>query len=183
MTYNEIDHPDGDDPTVARPPEPLLPGVSPKKDQRFTPKRLILVSVATLIGVVGGTLISNALINNNSSNLHGMGGWMSSYGSHYLGVSHDVPKVTLATDATSLRAACVKLQGDVGRAESDPAMPLSSLERQWSVILPNLSTAADDCIKGIDEKDSNLLRTAENHMQSASEAYLELVKAVQQAGG
>jgi hypothetical protein len=177
MTYNEIDDPRSDDATLAQPP------ASPKKDQRFTPKRLILISLFTLIGVVGGTVIANALINNNSSNLHGMGAWMSSYGSRYLSVSHDVSNVTLAADAPSLRAGCVKLQSDVGKAQSDPAMPLSSLERQWSVILPNLSTAANDCIKGIDQKDANLLRRAQNHMQSASEAYLNLVKAVQRASG
>jgi hypothetical protein len=182
MTHNELDHPGADDTTLAQPTAPPVPQASPKKDRRFTPKRLILISVFTLIGVVGGTLVTNALTNNDSSNLHGMGGWMSRYGSHYLSVSHDVPKVTLATDATSLRAACVTLQNDVGQAQSDPAMPLGSLESQWSVILPNLSTAANDCIKGVDQKDASLLRTAQNHMESASDAYLNLVKAVQHAG-
>jgi hypothetical protein len=160
-----------------------MPEASPRKDQRFTPKRLILTSVAVLVGVVGGTLIANALINNNSSNDQAIGNWMSSYGSHYIGVSHDVATVNSATDATSLRPACVKLQGDVGQAQSDPAMPLSSLESQWSVILSNLSTAGNDCVKGIDQRDSNLLNTAQNHMTNASEAYLRLVKAIQQAGG
>ena len=51
------------------------------------------------------------------------------------------------------------------------------------MILSNLSTAADDCVKGIDQKDSNLLNSAQSHMLNASNAYLNLVKAVQQAGG
>jgi hypothetical protein len=173
---------DRDDATLAPLPAPV-PDASPAKDRRLTPKRLILTSVATLIGVVGGTLIAHALITNNSSNVHGMEHWMSSYGSHYLGVSNDVPKVTTATNATSLRAACVKLQGDVGQAQADPAMPLKSLESQWSVILSNLSTAATDCIKGVDQQGANLLRGAQNHMSSAAAAYVNLVKAVQQAGG
>jgi hypothetical protein len=160
-----------------------MPEASPKKDQRFTPKRLVIIFVVVLAGVVGGTLIANALNNNNSSSDQAMGNWMSSYGSHYQGVSHDVAAVNSGTDATSVRAACVKMQGDVREAQSDPAMPLSSLESQWSVILSNLSTAGSDCIKGIDQRDSNLLRTAQKHMNNAGDAYLKLLKAVQQAGG
>ena len=76
------------------------------------------------ISTVGGTLVANALINKNSSNDQAMGNWMSSYGSHYIAVSHDVAAVNAGTDITSVRAACVKLQGDVGQAKSDPAMPL-----------------------------------------------------------
>lgn len=175
--------PVGDDATLAPSPPPPVPEASPKKEQPFTPKRLVIIFVAVLAGVVGGTLVSNALSNNNSSNDQAMGNWMSSYGSNYLDVSHDVAAVNSGTDATSIRAACAKLQSDVGQAQSDPAMPLSSLESQWSVILSNLSTAANDCVKGIAQQDVNLLDTAQNHMTNAGKAYLNLVKAVKQAGG
>ena len=72
-----------------------------------------------LISVVVGNVVANAL-NNNSPNDRAMGSWMSSYGSHYLDVSHDVAGVNSATDSKSVRAACVKLQSAVGRAQSDP---------------------------------------------------------------
>jgi hypothetical protein len=181
----DVHDPVDDDATLALPPTPPPPmwEAPPKKDQRFTPKHLILTSVAVLVGVVGGTLIANALTNNNSSSDQAMGNWMSSYGSHYLVVSHDVATVNSAADYASLRSACVKLQSDVGQAQSDPAMPVSSLESQWSVILSNLSTAANDCVEGIDQQDLNLLTTAQNHMTNAAHAYLRLVKATQQAGG
>ena len=112
-----------------------------------------------------------------------MGNWMSSYGSNYLSVSKDVAAVNAGTNATAERAACVKLQNDVKQADSNPAMPVGSLESQWSVILSNLSTTAHDCIDGIDQKSDSLLNTAQTHLTNASEAYLKLLKAVQRAGG
>jgi hypothetical protein len=133
------------------------------------------------VGVIGGTLIANALINSGSnSGDRAMGNWMSSYGSTYLAVSHDTTAVNAGTDPKSVRAACVLLQGDVNRAQSDPPMPLNSLESQWSVVLSNLSTAAKDCVQGIDQQNSDLLNTAQNHMTNAGEAYLRLAKAVEQ---
>ncbi len=108
---------------------------------------------------------------------------MSSYGPNYLAVSKDVAAVNSGTSATAERAACVKLQNDVKQARSNPAMPIGSLENQWSVILTNLSTTARDCINGIDQKSDTLLTTAQTHLTNASEAYLRLLKAVQQAGG
>jgi hypothetical protein len=162
--------------TVSAPPEPEA---SPM-DQRFTPKRLAITFMVVLAGVVGGTLVANALANDNSGNDQAMGSWMSSYGSTYLAVSHDTAAVNGSTDAKSLRAACIKLQGDVNQAQADPPMPLSSLERQWSAIIFNLSTSAIDCVKGIDEQNSDLLNTAQNHMTDAGQAYLRLVKAIQQ---
>ena len=166
------------------PPPQAAPPVapeSPKKSRKLTPKQLVLTTIAVAVGVIGGTLIANALTNNNSGNDQAMGNWMSSYGSTYLAVSHDTAAVNAGTDAKSIRAACVKLQGDVNQAQADPPMPLSSLESQWSAVLSNLSTAASDCVKGIDQQNTDLLNTAQNHMTNAGEAYLRLVKAVQQA--
>ncbi len=168
--------------TLALPPPSTAPEVSSKRVRLLTSKRLAITFVVTLAAVVAGTLAGNALINNGSSN-DAMGKWMSSYGSLYLGVSRDVAGVNTATEITSLRPACVKLQGDVGQAQSDPKMPLSSLESQWSVALSDVSAAADDCIKGIDQQDQTLLETAQSHMESAAADYLRLVKAVEQVGG
>ncbi len=179
----DVHDPIGDDASLAlspTPPPPVLEA-SPKERRRFTPKSLAITFVVVLAAVVGGTLVAHAL-NNNSSSDEAMGNWMASYGSHYLGVSHDDAAVNSATNPTSLRPACLKLQRDVALAQSDPAMPLSSLESQWSVILSNLSTSAKDCVKGIDQQDSNLLNTAQNHMNNATAAYLRLVKAIPQAG-
>jgi len=183
LSRHDVPNPVSGDSTALPPPPPPVLEASLKKNQRFTPKQLLVTCLTTLIGVVGGTLIANRLTHNTSSYDQAMGKWMSSYGSHYLGVSHDVATVNSATDATSLGAACAKLQGDVDVAQADPAMPLSSLERQWSVVLSNLSTAAADCVNGIDQADSGLINTAQSHMFNASEAYLALVKAIQQAGG
>ena len=58
---------------------------------------------------------------------------------------------------------------------------MSSLQTQWSTIVPDLSTTASDYIKGIDEQNQGLLNTAQNHMTDAGKAYLRLVRAVQQA--
>ena len=60
-------------------------------------------------------------------------------------------------------------------------MPLSSLESQWSVILSNLSTAGNECVKGIDQRDQAMLAMAQSHMTKASEAYLRIVKTVQKS--
>ncbi|MGO8863127.1 MAG: hypothetical protein ACLQRH_20545 [Acidimicrobiales bacterium] len=173
----------GDDATLAPPPPLPMPETFAKRDRRFAPKRLVVTFVAVLAGVVGGTLVANALTNNNSSSDAAMGNWMSSYGSNYLDVSHDVGTVNAAASTSSLRNACVKLQDDVGKAQSYPGMPISSLESQWSVILSNLSTTANDCVKGVDQQNVNLLKTAQNHMTNAAQAYLQLVKAVQKVGG
>lgn len=137
--------------------------------------------MTVLAGVVGGTLVATALTKTTRPTTRP---WVT-------GCRVKAPTtwacpttpVNSATDATSFRRACVKLQGDLGHAHSDPAMPLSSLQSQWPVIPCNLSTAANDCVKGIDQQDSNLLNTTHNHMSNAGEAYLKLVKAVQQAGG
>jgi hypothetical protein len=159
--------------------DPVSPA-SAKDGRKLTPKRLVLTAIAVAAGVIGGTLIANALTNNSSGSDQAMGNWMSSYGSTYLAVSHDTAAVNSATNLKSLRTACATLQGDVTQAQSDPPMPLNSLESQWSAVLSNLSTSASDCVKGIDQQDSNLLDTAQSHMSSAGEAYLRLVKAVEQ---
>jgi hypothetical protein len=167
------------------PSTPDVPAaISPASKQngrKLTPRRLGLTAIAVAAGVIGGTLVANALTNSNSGSDQAMGNWMSSYGSTYLAVSHDTTAVNTATHSTSLRTACVKLQGDVIQAQSDPPMPLNSLESQWSAVLSNLSTSAADCIKGVDQQSSNLLNTAQSHMSSAADAYLRLVKAVEQA--
>ena len=175
-------------PTVgATPPPPLPPpppfsaAEPPKKDQRFTPKRLAITFVVVLVAVVGGTLVANALTTNNSGSDQDMANWMSSYGPTYLAVSHDTEAVNEATTSSAVRAACVQLQGDVRTARSNPPMPLSSLQAQWSTIVSDLSTTANDCITGIDEQNRGLLDTAQNHMTDAGKAYLRLVRAVQQA--
>ena len=168
-------------PATASAPPPPVPEASPKKDQRFTPKRLVITFVAVLAGVVGGTFVANELTNTSSGPDQAMGNWMSSYGSRYLAVSHDTAAVNGSTDPKSLRGACATLQGDVSQAQSDPPMPLSSLERQWSAVLSNLSTSAGDCVKGIDQANTELLDTAQSHMINAAQAYLRLVRAVEQA--
>jgi hypothetical protein len=88
--------------------------------------------------------------------------------------------VDTSTNSNALRAACLTLQGDVNKAQSNPPMPISSLERQWSTIVSDLSVAADECVKGVDQQSASLIVTAQNHMNEALEADLRLVKAVQQ---
>jgi len=161
------------------PPAPQVPDVSSTDGHRFSPRRLSIIFVVVLAAVVGGSLLADGIVDRSWSNDQSMGNWMSSYGSHYLDVSHDVAAVASASDSTSLRHACVKLQGDVGVARTEPAMPVHSLESQWAVVLSNLSTAADDCVNGIDHRNSALIDTAQTHMTDAGEAYLRLVRAVQ----
>ncbi len=161
------------------PPRPVAPQRA-KRDGRFAPKRLAILFVVVLAAVVAGTLVANALTYSSSSNDQAMSAWMSTYGSTLLAVSHDTATVNASTNDNALRGACVKLQADVNKARSNPPMPISSLQRQWSAIVSNLSVAADDCVKGIDQQSSSLLVTAQNHMNKALEADLRLVKAVQQ---
>ena len=171
----------GDGTSLQPPPPVQTPTTVSREGSRFSPKRLVVIFVVVLVAVVSGTLVANTLSNSSPTD-QAMGNWMSSYGAHYLNVSHDVGTVSSAGNSTSLRRACVKLQGDVGVAESDPAMPLNSLQSQWSLILANLSTAANDCVTGIDQQSPTLLDTAQSHMADTSEAYIRLVKAVQRAG-
>ncbi len=56
-----------------------MPHTSPKRDQSFTPQRLVLTAIVVLTGTVVGMLVANALAKNNSSNDQAMGIWMSSY--------------------------------------------------------------------------------------------------------
>ena len=109
-----------------------------------------------------------------------MSSWFSSYGPTMLDVSHDTVAVNTSRNDNALRSACLKMQGDVNKARSDPPMPIDSLQRQWSAIVSNLTVAADDCVKGIDQQNSSLLATTRKHMNDAIEADLRLVKAVQQ---
>ena len=157
-----------------------LPSQGVKRGQRFGPKRLAILFLVVLAAGVAGTLASNALTNNGSSNNQAMSSWVSGYGATLLAVSHDTATINTSTNDSALRAACVKLHDDTNQAQSDPPMPISSLERQWSAIVSNLSVAADDCVKGIDQQSPSLLVTAQNHMDNALEADLRLVKAVQQ---
>jgi len=171
-----------DDRTASGPPPPARPPeVDSGSKGRLTPRRLLITFLVVLVAVAGGTLAANSL-NDNSAVDQSMGSWMASYGSHYLDVSHDVATVNSSTDATSLQPACVKLRADVGRAESDPAMPLHSIESQWTVVLSNLSTAANDCVEGIDQQSATLLGTAQGHMTNAAKAYIDIAKAIVQVG-
>jgi hypothetical protein len=178
----DVHDPGGHDAAPEPPPHSGVLDAPSPRGGRFTPKRLIVTFVMVLAGVTGGTLVANALINHNSGNDQAMGTWMASYGSHYLDVSHDVATVSAATDVASLRPACVTLRHDVARAASDPAMPVTALESQWSVVLSNLSTAADDCVNGIDRRDAVLLNSSQGHLADAAKAYVNIIKAVQQAG-
>jgi len=173
---------------VAGVPVPPEQAGSKKSAQRWTPKRLLITFVAALAGVVGGTLIANAITGNSSSSNDAMSSWMGSYGTAFLGVSHDVSAV--GTDANAqnpstatLRADCARLQADVRHGQGDPPMPLVSLQAQWSVILTNLSKGAQDCVTGIDQLNSGLIDQTQIYFTNASNAYVKLLRAINRTGG
>jgi hypothetical protein len=173
----------GDGGTLVPPPPSAAPETPPDSHKRLTPARLAVLFVVVLAAVLGGTVVANTLLHKGSSDDQAMNDWLASSGQHYLDVSHDIAPVSTAQDYTALRAACVKLGADVGQARSDPPMPLGSLQSQWSVILTDLATTSDDCVKAVDQQDSNLLKAANASLQDAAQAYLGLAKTVQQFGG
>lgn len=149
--------------------------------RKLTPKRLIMTFVACFLGVVGGTLVANALNGSNDSST--MGTWFASYGANYLQVSHDAAKVNIDSSATNVdlptvRSDCKQLATDVVTAQSNPPMPDRTLEPTWSGILVQLKNAAQLCISGIDQQSSTQLTQAGVDMGNAGTKYLQLAKEV-----
>jgi hypothetical protein len=159
------------------PPTEAPQGVRSKR--RLTPKQLALTFVAVLAGTVGGTLIANSL--GHGDNSGGMSQWMDHYGANYLAVSHDVARVNAGTSSAAIRGACVRLASDVQTAQTNPPMPIGSLETPWSLVLHDLRQGAHSCVVGIDQNSTGSVNQAVRDFNEAGTRYLQLVKAVDAA--
>ena len=156
-------------------------------------ERLIAAAVVGLVVVSG--VVTTHLRASSSQNTSAatspsemaMNLWMTSYGQNYLAVSRDVGALGTEFNASTLhpetvRADCAKLQSDVQQASGYPAMPVGSLEAQWSSIVANLGRGAPVCISGIDQQNSTMLNQAQLYFIAASQDYVKLLKAVHRAG-
>ena len=149
--------------------------------RKLTPKRLVITFVACLLGVLGGTLVANAL--NGSSDSSAMGTWFASYGANYSQVSHDTAQINIDSNATkvdlpTVRADCLRLAHTVAAAQENPPMPDATLEPTWSGILVQLQHGAQQCISGIDQRSTAELTNAGQDMSNAGTKYLQLLKEV-----
>jgi hypothetical protein len=161
-------------------PGPITTSAVPSK-WRATPKRLLVTFLVALVGVVGGSLAANAL--NGSDAPVPMATWTSEYGSHFLGISHDITTVGVdVSDPTvspaRVRADCVRLGDDVRLAHEDPPMPDPSLEASWSSIEGDLRAAAQSCTSGIDDRSDARLQQSARDFARAAKGYLTLLKKV-----
>ncbi len=169
--------------SVGVPGVPTGSETSPSK-RKLTPKRLIVIFVACLLGTLGGTWAANAL--NGSSGSGGssaMGTWFARYGANYMQVSHDAAKVNLDANTASvglptIRADCERLATDVAMAQGNPPMPDGTLQLTWSGILVQLKNAAQLCISGIDNQSGAQMTQAGVDMNNAGAKYLQLAKEV-----
>ncbi len=95
---------------------------------------------------------------------HRMGMWARGGGSAYLArISADIGAEGAAAghgDFTGTRSACQRLMRDVADARAYGPVPVESLQKSWASALGHLGAAAEDCVSGIDKRDSGRLGAA-----------------------
>lgn len=133
--------------------------------KRTWPAVLGLVIMAAIVGscLASGGSAPNAASPTTSS-LTPDQKWIAANGSTFSALASDtgtLQKDALASasssDFTTVAADCQTLGSDVGRAQSVPAVPDPTAEGEWSSILTNLASAAQDCTNGIAQNDPSLI--------------------------
>ena len=86
-------------------------------------------------------------------------------------------------DLNAVGTDCQSLLSDVQSAQSDPPVPNSLMEINWSTALSDYEAGAKDCIDGVDNYDVTKIRQATTELDNGTQQINELTNAVKQATG
>lgn len=73
-------------------------------------------------------------------------------------------KAASTRDLPGTRAACVSLKSDIAGAKSYGPIPAADVQKSWSAGLAEMTKAANDCVRGVDNVDASLIRRSGNEL-------------------
>jgi hypothetical protein len=103
--------------------------------------------------------------------------WYQRYGSIFNTVAEDSHEVASASSSVGnsgefgeVISACQKLGADMRTAQSDPAIPDPQIAADWSTVLADLSSGAQDCVSGAEGDNVSLIEQATREFGQGDEA-------------
>ena len=91
-------------------------------------------------------------------------------------IAKDIVAASSSGDASQVLSDCQKLGSDVKAAQALPAAPVASLNDKFQASLTDFSQASSQCVKGINDGDSNLVNDAARSLKSGLEKMTEFAK-------
>ena len=108
--------------------------------------------------------------------------WYTSYGSSVVSAfTADASAIEADannSDETTMNSDCQKMSQDIAKGQNAPAIPDSSLEKDWSAALADYQSSAQDCMNGINDDDTNLISQAATEMTSGNTAIANVTAGV-----
>ena len=125
----------------------------------------LIIAAAILIAIIAiitaGKKTKTVNIQTTSSTEQQVSTWETKYGSIVRAIANDLGNAGNAGSSTvAMGNACQQLEADVKTAQADPAIPASSIEKNWSSSLSYLSSGSKDCVQGIENNNQNQINQA-----------------------